>query len=60
MTSQIDVEHWRLLLALRREREIIQRWLSYSNLTDDMRLNIQAMLRDVEEQLQTLTNNSSQ
>jgi hypothetical protein len=49
-------ETWQALMQLRCRHEILQRWLASEVLTTGLRQSLQAMLREVEDQLQSLTN----
>ena len=42
-------------MELGRRREIIQRWLASRSLPDDVRQSLQTMLREIEDQLQSLS-----
>ena len=56
LTSAQSAETWQTLTALRCRREIIERWLASQILPDSLRQILHAMLREVEDQLQLLTN----
>jgi hypothetical protein len=49
-------ETWQALMQLRCRQEILERWLASEVLTTGLRQSLQAMLREVEDQLQSLTN----
>jgi hypothetical protein len=48
-------ETWQRFMELRSRREVIERWLTSCSLPDNTQQNLRAMLRDVEDQLQALT-----
>lgn len=50
-----SAEAWQSLVELGRRREIIQRWLASRSLPDDVRQSLQTMLREIEDQLQSLS-----
>jgi hypothetical protein len=55
-----SVETWQALLELRCRREIIERWLASPSLSGALQQSLGAMLHEVEDQLQSLTNALSQ
>jgi len=48
-------ETWQQLMELRCQREVIERWLASCSLPDGTQQNLHAKLREVEDQLQVLT-----
>jgi hypothetical protein len=55
-TPSKSAETWQALVELGCRREIIERWLSSRSLPEDVRQSLQAMLREVEDQVRLLTN----
>ena len=55
LTPPKSFETWQLLVELRCQREVIERWLASCSLPNDLQQNLSAMLRDVDRRLQTLT-----
>ena len=48
-------ETWQRFMELRCRREVIERWLTSCSLPDGTQQNLRAILREVEDQLQLLT-----
>jgi hypothetical protein len=59
LTQAKSGENWQALVALRCRQEVIQRWLASQVLPSNLRQSLQAMLTEVEDQLQSLTNSLS-
>jgi hypothetical protein len=55
LTPPKSSETWQLLIELRCQREVIERWLASCSLPNDLQQNLSAMLRDVDRRLQALT-----
>jgi len=54
-TSTNSGEAWQQLMELRSQREVIEGWLAIRALSDDIKQNLRAKTREVEDQLQALT-----
>ncbi len=48
-----------MLMELRCRREVLERWLASRSLPNDLEQTLQAMLREIEDQLQLLTHGLS-
>ena len=59
LTPTKSAETWQTLIALRCRREIIERWLASQTVSGSLRETLHAMLREVEDHLQLLTNATS-
>ena len=55
LTPANSTESWQKLTELRCQREIVERWLACRSLPEDLRQSLEAMLHEVEDQLETLT-----
>jgi len=55
-TTAKSAETWQTLMELRCRREVLERWLASQTLPNDLEQGLQAMLCEVEDQIQTLTN----
>lgn len=51
-----SAETWQTLIELRCQREIVERWLASSTLAPLTEQFLRELLRDVEDQLQALSN----
>ena len=54
-TPAKSAETWQILMELRCRREVLERWLASGALADDLQRSLQAMLGEVEDQMQALT-----
>jgi hypothetical protein len=54
-TTAHSGETWQQLMELRCQREVIEGWLAISALSDDIKQNLRAKNREVDDRLQALT-----
>jgi len=61
MTSTAkSTETWQVVMELRGQKEIVERWLTSQGLSENERECLRAMLRDIDEQLRTSSNRSQE
>ena len=59
VTPAKSAETWQALMELRCRREVLERWLASRSLPKDLAQTLEAMLAEVEEQLQSVAQSLS-